>query len=142
MNTVSFKMNGRSLLQDVPDYVETISQFKNNILRDFPKYKYQNLIVCYIKQGHHIVSSDEDFINFNRIYYVIIKPIVCNDHSYFHSTSDFNNNNSMTINFDDSEDDSDAEDDSGSEDDSDAEDESGSEDESDYESDNNVSELD
>ena len=51
------------------------------------------MLVCYIKHGQDIIPNDDDLIDFEAMYYVIIKP-VCNEHS---------NNNSFIINFDDSE---------------------------------------
>ena len=97
-------MNGNTLLHEVPEYVKTISQFKNSLLAEYIQYNYANLLVCYMKQGHDVMPYDDELINFNRIYYVIIKPIVCNEHSHSHS-----NNNPLIINFDDSDSDSDLE---------------------------------
>ena len=94
-------MNGNTLLHEVPEYVKTISQFKNSLLAEYIQYNYANLLVCYMKQGHDVMPYDDELINFNRIYYVIIKPIVCNEHSHSHS-----NNNPLIINFDDSDSDS------------------------------------
>jgi len=125
MNTITFKMNGQTLLHDVPEYVKNIAQFKNSILRDYPEYNYGNLLVCYLRQGHDIMPYDDDLINFNRIYYVIIKPIVCNEHSHSNNNSNNNsdsNNNSLIINFDDS-DSEDDEDDSEDEDEDDTDEE-------------------
>ena len=94
-------MNGNTLLHEVPEYVKTISQFKNSLLAEYIQYNYANLLVCYMKQGLDVMPHDDELINFNRIYYVIIKPIVCNEHSHSHS-----NNNPLIINFDDSDSDS------------------------------------
>ena len=139
MNTITFKMNGQTLLHDVPEYVKNISQFKNSILRDYPEYNYGNLLVCYLRQGHDIMPYDDDLINFNRIYYVIIKPIVCNEHSHSNNNSD-SNNNSLIINFDNSDSEDDSEDD---EDDSeDDEDDSEDEDDTDEEMPELIDELD
>lgn len=99
-------MNGNTLLHEVPEYVKTISQFKNSLLAEYIQYNYANLLVCYMKQGHDVMPYDDELINFNRIYYVIIKPIVCNEHSHSYSHS---NNNPLIINFDDSDSDSDSE---------------------------------
>lgn len=91
------------MLLDVPEYVETISQFKNNLLAEYPQYNYANLLICYLKRGQDIMAYDDELINFDIMYYVIIKPIVCNEHSHSYSHSHSNNNNSLIINFDDSE---------------------------------------
>jgi len=126
-------MHGQTLIQDVPTYVQTIAQFKNNLITDNSPYNYGNLLVCYLRCGNVVESEDDDeLINFDRTYYVIIKPIECDEH-----LPDNNNHQSQSLilNFDDdSESESEDEEDEEDEDEEDEEDKD--EDEEDEEDEN------
>ena len=79
-NTITYKMGGQTLLLDVPGHVNTIRQFKNNLLGVYKNYTYDNLLVCYIKLGIDYVPYDDSLIDFNQTYYVIRRPIECDAH--------------------------------------------------------------
>ena len=79
-NTITYRMGGQTLLLDVPGHVNTIQQFKNNLLRIYKNYSYDNLLVCYIRQGIDYVPYDDTLIDFNQTYYVIRRPIECDSH--------------------------------------------------------------
>ena len=103
-NTITYKMGGQTLLLDVPGHVNTIRQFKNNLLCVHKNYSYNNLLVCYIKRGIDYVPYDDSLIDFNQTYYVIRRPIECDAHKD-------PNNFSLIINFDSDGDESDSDDD-------------------------------
>lgn len=103
-NTITYKMGGQTLLLDVPGHVNTIRQFKNNLLGVHKNYSYNNLLVCYIKRGIDYVPYDDSLIDFNQTYYVIRRPIECDAHKD-------PNNAPLILNFDSDSDESDSDDD-------------------------------
>ena len=129
-NTITYKMGGRTLLLDVPGHVNTIRQFKNNLLGLYKNYSYNNLLVCYIKGGIDYVPYDDTLIDFNQIYYVIRRPIECEVHNdpnnvplilNFDSDSEESDDDMPELEDDDDDDSSDDDDDS-SDDDNDSSD--------------------
>ena len=127
-NVITFKMNGQTFHHELPAYVETIAQFKNNLITDETPYNFSNLLVCYLHQGHDVVPYDDELINFDLKYYVIIRPIECDEH-----LPDNNNYQShpLILNFDDSDDSDDEDEDDGDADDNEDEDEDDSDSDSD-----------
>lgn len=118
-NTIVYKMGGQTLLLDVPGHVNTIRQFKNNLLGVYKNYRYNNLVVCYNKRGKDYLPDDDSFIDFNQTYYVVRRPMECELHFDPNNMNVILNFNS-DCNSDDSDSDSDYSD-SDSDDSSDSE---------------------
>ena len=144
-NTISYKMGGQTLLLDVPGYVTTIRQFKNNLLRLYKNYAYNNLLICYIRRGIDYVPYDDTLIDFNQTYYVIRRPIECDAHNdpnnvplilNFDSDSEESDDDMPELedNDDDDDDSSDDDDDDDSSDDDDDDDDDSSDDDDDDDS--------
>ena len=69
---IYFYCNDILYKKNLPDYVETIEQFKNNLITEDNDYNFKNIIVSYYVDDINYKPKNDDILYSNIKYYIDI----------------------------------------------------------------------